>query len=55
MIAEILEMKKENMNREILVRPVEYWEKNERKLGDVLEDFYGINEIQKCFLYLIDI
>lgn len=54
MIAEIVEMKKEHRDREILIRPVEYWEKNERKLGEVLEDFYGINEIQKCFLYLID-
>jgi hypothetical protein len=55
MIRELSEMKREDREKEIVMRPVEYWEKNERKLASVLEDFYGITEIQKCFLYLIDL
>jgi len=55
MVKELAEMKKENRKKEIMVRPVEYWEKNERILATVLDDFYGISEIQKCFLYLIEL
>lgn len=55
LVREVIEMKKENKDRDVIMRPVEYWEKNERNLTGVLDDFYGISEIQKCFLYLIDL
>jgi len=55
MVAELSEVKREDRGRDILMRPVEYWEKNERKLASVMEDFQGISEIQRCFLYLIDL
>jgi len=55
MVGEVREMKKEHGGREVIMRPVEYWEKNERSLAGVVDDFYGISEIQRCFLYLIEL
>jgi hypothetical protein len=54
MIREIKAIKQKPQVKDLIVRPVEYWEKNEKALLETVDEFYGVTEIQKCFLYLID-
>jgi hypothetical protein len=54
MINEVKLLKQRPRIKDLIIRPVEYWEKNEKMLLDTLDEFYGVTEIQKCFLYLIE-
>lgn len=54
MISEVKLLKQRPKIKDLIVRPVEYWEKNEKQLLDTLDEYYGVTEIQKCFLYLIE-